>query len=143
MTDEKVGKSEYYEGLRARMPKGGWTCFHCDQTFTTPGAAEDHFGATPGRKPACLIKLGGELGLVMELRKAEALAEEYLNRALKAEDQEEALRGQLSDFERIAGGGVHELRCKIDSWQGEAITARALIEGFRKRDQELYERIIG
>ncbi len=136
-------RDEYYAGLRASMPKGGWTCFHCGETFTSPGGAEDHFGATPGYKPACLIKLGEERGLVMALRKAEALAEEFLRRAQAAEAREEVLAGQVAEFERIAGGGVHELRCKIDSWQGEAITARALIEGFRQKDLALYERIIG
>ena len=136
-------KNEYYAGLRARMPKGGWVCFHCDEIFTTPGGAEDHFGATPGRKPACLIKLGDERGLAMALRKAEALAEEFLERALTAESREESLSGQVAEFERIAGGGVNELRCKIDSLEGVAITARALIEGFREKDPALYERIIG
>ena len=29
------------------MPEHGWTCFHCGDTFMTPGAARDHFDQTP------------------------------------------------------------------------------------------------
>lgn len=52
-------------------PSHGWTCFHCGETFTTPGAARDHFGFEPSRDPGCRIKLGAERGLLRELRKAE------------------------------------------------------------------------
>jgi hypothetical protein len=44
-----------YDGRGYEMPRDGWTCFHCGETFTTWGAARDHFGATPGDKAACLI----------------------------------------------------------------------------------------
>lgn len=57
-------------------PAHGWTCFHCGETFTTPGAARNHFGFEPSADPACRIKLGAERGLVMALRKAEAAIEE-------------------------------------------------------------------
>lgn len=53
------------------MPAHGWTCFHCGETFTTVGAAKDHFGFDPSYEPACRIKLGAELGLLMALRQAE------------------------------------------------------------------------
>lgn len=58
--------SETYE-----KPPHGWTCFHCGETFTTVGNAEDHFGATPIALPGCLLKvqLGNERGMLMELRK--------------------------------------------------------------------------
>jgi len=54
------------------FPKHGITCFHCGETFTTPGGAKNHFGFEPSADPACRIKLGAERGLVMALRKAEA-----------------------------------------------------------------------
>lgn len=57
-------------------PEHGWTCFHCGETFTTPGSARDHFGFEPSADPACRIKVGAERGLVMELRKAEQAAAE-------------------------------------------------------------------
>jgi hypothetical protein len=69
-----VETKDYYT-----KPEHGWTCFHCGQTFTKFGSARDHFGPTPASKPACLIKAGDELGLVMELRKAEAKIIELQN----------------------------------------------------------------
>ncbi len=132
-------------GYRYPPERRGWTCYHCDETFTTWGSAEDHFGKTPDSKPGCLIKiqLGNERGLLMELRKREAELEEWEQRALLAEQREEGLAGQVSEFERIAGGGVHELRCKLDSMQGLVVTAEALIYGFRERSPEIYAEVVG
>ena len=59
-------------------PPHGWTCFHCGETFTTPGAARDHFGFDPSFDPACRIKVGEERGLVMELRRVEAKYQKLL-----------------------------------------------------------------
>lgn len=53
-------------------PAHGWTCFHCGETFTTEGAARDHFGMEPSDDPGCRVKAGAERGLLMALRKAEA-----------------------------------------------------------------------
>lgn len=53
------------------MPKNGWTCFHCGETFTTPGSARDHFG-TISDIAGCQIKVGEERGLLMEIRKIQA-----------------------------------------------------------------------
>jgi hypothetical protein len=63
------------------MPTHGWTCFHCGETFTTPGCARQHFGASPDREPGCLIKvhLGGERGLLSALRQAEDELSRYRN----------------------------------------------------------------
>lgn len=58
--------SETYE-----MPPHRWTCFHCGETFRTPGAARDHFGFDFNLDPGCRIKLGGERSLLMALRRAE------------------------------------------------------------------------
>ena len=52
-------------------PPGGWTCFHCGETFTTYGLARDHFGFEPSLDPGCRIKAGPERGLLYELRRAE------------------------------------------------------------------------
>ena len=52
-------------------PKDGWVCFHCGERFTTPGSAQDHFGARPEDMAACRIKVGEERGLVMALRQAQ------------------------------------------------------------------------
>lgn len=67
-----------------------WTCFHCGETFTTPGIARDHFGFDPSCDPACRIKAGAERGLVMALRKAEADCDEL--RHLLHDEASEAYR---------------------------------------------------
>ena len=125
-------------------PKHGWTCFHCGQTFTTSGSAEDHFGKTPAAVPGCIIQAGENgLGLLIELRKAEQRAEEFLLRAQRAEDKVDSLNGQVAEYERIAGGGCNELRMKLDYMQGRVITADAVIEGFRKRSPAIFAEVIG
>lgn len=53
------------------MPKNGWTCYHCGETFTTPGSARDHFGETEEAVAGCIIHAGDEKGLLMALRKSE------------------------------------------------------------------------
>jgi hypothetical protein len=67
-----------------------WTCFHCGETFTTPGSARDHFGFDPSSDPGCRIKVGAERGLLMALRKAEAELAEYV--ALLHDENLEAYR---------------------------------------------------
>lgn len=69
-TEQKAGP--FARRTRLGYPALGWTCFHCGETFTTPGAAQDHFGCSQSDDPACRIKMGEERGLVMALRKAEA-----------------------------------------------------------------------
>lgn len=59
-------------------PRHGWTCFHCGDTFTTPGAARQHFGFDPTYDPACRIKLDEERGLVRALRSTERKYRELL-----------------------------------------------------------------
>jgi len=53
-------------------PPQGWTCFFCGETFTTVGAARDHFGADELKTAGCQIKAGEERGLLMALRRIEA-----------------------------------------------------------------------
>lgn len=65
-------------------PPHGWTCFHCGETFTTVGGAQDHFGADPDKEPGCMLRvsLGAERGMLMKLREREQeLAELYRRRA--------------------------------------------------------------
>ena len=72
-------------------PEHGWTCYHCGETFTTVGGAEDHFGARPSDTAACRIKIGEERGLVMRIRRLERA-----NRKLRIE---------LLDYKRTAVNG--------------------------------------
>ncbi len=64
-----------------QIPEHGWTCFFCGETFTTVGAARDHFGAEPTAKPGCLMKVsvGAERGLLMALRRAEETIARHMN----------------------------------------------------------------
>lgn len=61
------------------IPPEGWTCFFCGEHFTTYGAARDHFGAEPIKEAGCQIKIGAERGLLMQLRKAEAVIAQYMD----------------------------------------------------------------
>lgn len=90
------------------MPALGWTCFHCGETFTTPGSAKAHFGFDPSRDPGCRIKRGGERALLMELRKTEDEIErlnfELHNEGAEALKSMRAMMGrhrdQLADAEQ-------------------------------------------
>jgi hypothetical protein len=102
-----------------QMPASGWTCFHCGETFTTPGSAQNHFGNTPAATAGCRIKAGDERGLLMELRKSENRAEEFLQRALAAEREAEALYGELAEFKRVTGEhSCSSLRMRLDYMRG-------------------------
>jgi hypothetical protein len=113
------------------MPPHGWTCFHCGETFTTPGAARDHFGFEPSRDPGCRIKLGAERGLLMALRKAEQeLSEAW--RAIHSESTEAAIayyaqqtrhRAQLMTVEEH--GYERGLRDGLNKSEGPIIQALA------------------
>jgi hypothetical protein len=58
------------DDTHADIPRS-WTCFHCDETFTTVEDARNHFGFDIASDPACRIKIGAERGLVAALRRAE------------------------------------------------------------------------
>jgi hypothetical protein len=128
------------------IPKHGWTCYHCGETFTVWGAAEDHFGKTPEAKPGCVLKVqfGNERGLEMELRKVEAERDEWRNRALKAEEHEELLEGEMSEYRRAAkADNCHQLRMNIDSLEGRAIAADFIVNSLRSRVPELVDEVVG
>ena len=91
------------------MPKHGWTCFHCGETFTTPGSARDHFGAHMGATPGCQIKAGEERGLLMALRRAEKELERYRaedsdadrrHRALVSDHGRELIQAEQCGYDR-------------------------------------------
>jgi hypothetical protein len=83
-----------------------WTCFHCGETFATPGAAADHFGATPDRVAGCLIdrvalEEGGKpergRGLLMALRQAEASLAAQAQRQDELVAENEDLRRKVAN----------------------------------------------
>jgi hypothetical protein len=143
-----VSGAKTAQGNPYRYPpkRRGWTCFHCNETFTTWGSAEDHFGKTPDTQPGCLIKIrvGDERGLLMELRKAEARAEEMYQRARAAERESEMLAGENAALKDAAKAhSAHDLRMKLDSMEGRVITADALIKAILEKAPEVYAEVIG
>jgi hypothetical protein len=52
------------------VPAHGWTCFHCDETFTDRHAAAIHFGDDIDHRAGCIEKLNApERNLLLALRK--------------------------------------------------------------------------
>lgn len=124
-------QAQRLDGRGYPMPRDGWTCFHCGETFDTWGGARDHFGETQCSTPACQIKLGNERGLVMELRKFEKQASENLERAFDAERDLEATQCQVSSLSDAMHGykpfrecnSIYEVFCLFDSMEGRALAA--------------------
>ncbi len=108
------------------MPAHGWTCFHCGETFTTPGSARDHFGCEPCADPACRIKVGEERGLVMALRKAEKELERYRVEDSDADRHFHAMRARAEAAEsQIAerDAEIARLREALAPFAGAAVVA--------------------
>lgn len=85
-------------------PPLGCTCFHCGETFTTPGTARDHFGAAPMAQPGCMVKVshGGERGLLMALRKAEETIARHMEEDTDLHRALHRMQSQHSDALRDA-----------------------------------------
>lgn len=83
-------------------PEHGWTCFFCGETFMTPGAARDHFGAEPFSDTACQIKAGDERGLLMALREAESELARYRADDTDLIRENHGLRAEIIAKERKA-----------------------------------------
>lgn len=101
-------------------PAHGWTCFHCGETFTTPGGARDHFGADPTKEPGCMIRvqLGDERGLLMALRQAEEQLESYRNEDSETARQFHAMTSKhqtelRQEEERGYARGVADMRQEL------------------------------
>lgn len=113
-------------------PLEGWACFHCGEVFTTVGGAADHFGTTPDRTPACQIKYGDELGLVMALRRAEDERDQLrrdLAKALTASKQDIHKWVQ----QQTAGHGMSAQQCiaQFLDWQAARLTDGAEAMGIK------------
>jgi hypothetical protein len=124
------------------MPEGGWTCFHCGDSFTTIGAAQDHFGETPGATSACRIKSGNELGLVMELRKAEVSRDEWMEQALQSRGEIERLECNVESLTTAMRSYKPFQECRsindaffvYDSMEGRALAAEEQLHQFSMYD---------
>lgn len=118
-----ASETQHEEAERER-----WTCFHCGETFTTYGAARDHFGAGLEAEAGCLIdrvavEEGGKpergRGLLIALRTAENEIHR-LRSANELLDHEACGYHTLSsEINRLTNG--HGLRMELDYRDGEKI----------------------
>lgn len=117
-------------------PEHGWTCFHCGETFKTPGGARDHFGATPESQPGCVLKvgLGEERGLLMALRKIEEDMILFRSQRDKLEEDLECTSQSLSEFISLVLGArtTYDVRCHLDHLDGRAAVAELAITTMQK-----------
>jgi hypothetical protein len=55
-----------------------WRCFHCDEVFTTPETAREHFGVDADYEPGCTAKLTeGDKAFEREIARLQAELERY------------------------------------------------------------------
>jgi hypothetical protein len=118
------------------QPARGWTCFHCGETFTTPGAARDHFGFDCSCDPACRIKVGEERGLVMALRRAEAevvrLTAALHDENTEALQQLRRVQSQIGDHARDAEQSGYDTALRdVEAGRVEPDHARRIMAGLR------------
>lgn len=154
---QAVDPAHMIDDAHYAMPAHGWTCFHCGDTFKTPGSARLHFGADPMKDPACQIKTLEERGLLMALRKVEGELETYrtedteLHRQIHAmsSDHSQAL---IREEERGYAKGLHDGRHEtsdqiatyLDAQADKRPRRRQFTQGIRFAAQEvragMYER---
>lgn len=86
-------------GAGVQTAQGGWTCFHCGDSFIDFAVARLHFGPDETTTPACKIK-GAEGGLLKALRDAERQADEHLH--------------MMHNESTEAAKAYHALRCRSE-----------------------------
>jgi hypothetical protein len=118
-------------------PPHGWTCFHCGETFTTVGAARDHFGADQGAEPGCLIdrvalEEGGKpergRGLLMALRKAEDEIAKLRAANEQLDHEAGAYHAMSAELERYFGEGVRSAHHAWLRYEAKCNEVEALLE---------------
>lgn len=114
-----------------QAPAHGWTCFHCGETFTTPGSARDHFGAEPSAEPGCMVRVqvGQERGLLVALRKAEQLIAELRANNEQMDHEVGCYHANERDLQRYFGAKtVFGAFLVLDSMEGRALAAEAILK---------------
>lgn len=116
-------------------PAHGWTCFHCGETFTTPGSARDHFGADPSAQPGCIVRVqvGQERGLLVALRQAEALIAELRAANEQMDHEVGGYHANQRDLQRYFGANsVFGAFLELDSMKGRVLAAEAIVKAAEK-----------
>jgi hypothetical protein len=125
-------------------PVNGWTCFHCGETFRTPGAAALHFGATPDSMPGCILKVkaGEEFGLLMALRKAEADVMALRSQNEQLDHEAGSYHGMVRELERYFAGArsAHQAFLRLDEVEGRALAAEAIVKAAEELAPDLIAR---
>ena len=124
-----------------------WRCFHCDEVFRSRKAAWAHFGPDQDCEklpPACIDPLrADEKTRLTELREAQEYAFKCQESANSVDDRADEVCRELGEFRSLTKcRNTNELRMKLDSAQGELLTARALIETIRTKAPDLYAEVI-
>ena len=125
-----------------------WRCFHCDEVFHSRKSARLHFGSDDYEVkdlPACIDPLRtDEKARLAELREAQRYALECQQSAAESDDKANDLACELDAYKALTKcHNSHQLRMKLDSQQGELITARTLIEAVRAKAPDVYAEVIG
>lgn len=113
-----------------------WTCFHCNETFTTKDAAQEHFGI----EVLSSMEEGGYLpppACSVDIKAFRQLEED--SRVLRYENQcldEDARRWEASEAERIRRIGYRQWWQVVDSLKSEHLAAEAaLLACTQERDE--------
>lgn len=121
-------------------PAHGWTCFHCGETFTTPGTARDHFGTLPDETAACVMKveLGGQRGLIMELRRLQdenrRLHQDISDESTFYRDYHAKLASDLGQFKPFKKcRTLNDVFNEFDFMEGRALAAEEQLVELRRR----------
>jgi hypothetical protein len=121
-------------------PRHGWTCFHCGETFGAIAAARLHFGADPLADAACRIK-AEEYGLLVALRRLEKDFAALIDRMHELDGQIYVANGEVQAVLQAAkAASAHQVRCNIDSLEGRAIAAEAIVRQIEAIDPGAVER---
>jgi len=95
---ERLKKGTY------KAPIGGWTCYHCGETFKKSGAASDHFGEVPRDKPKCQYHDMDVEKLIAEVERLEYAVEAMQDTANKDKvrhrEQIDSLTKERDDLQR-------------------------------------------
>lgn len=113
------------------MPQGGWTCFHCNEVFTTRETAAEHFGNGDYETeiPLCIE------AATTEQRQLILTNREMWEELQKARNENEDLEYRLGGWEYTArkltkkpSATTHDLEHEWDFMEGRVIAAEAQLK---------------
>ena len=109
------------QAIQQAREQKGWTCFHCDETFTDVYEAREHFGADEYKTPACRL---GDVD-VTALRSLEAANAELRRENERLEN--DARLWHESEADRVRRIGNVQWWQEMDSREGEKLVLQAQV----------------